>query len=107
MSEELTKENLLKKIEESSFYFGEMSEDLKKDFDVAKALINKNGYGGFDKIDESFKNNKELLMLAYQSDTGGYNSNASKEDYVPQQFMNDVEVICAAVKSGAIVLYCC
>lgn len=100
MSEELTKENLLKKIEESSFYFGEMSEDLKKDFDVAKALINKNGYGGFDKIDESFKNNKELLMLAYQSDTGGYNANASKEDYVPQQFMNDVEVICAAVKAG-------
>jgi len=100
MSEELTKENLLKKIEESSFYFGEISEDLKKDIDVAKALIEKNGYGSFDKIDESFKKNKELLILAYQRDTGGYNSNASNDDYVPQEFMNDVEVLCAAVKSG-------
>ena len=100
MSEELTKENLLKKIEENSFYFGEISEDLKKDIDVAKALIEKNGYGSFDKIDESFKKNKELLILAYQRDTGGYNSNASNDDYVPQEFMNDVEVLCAAVKSG-------
>ena len=87
MSEELIKENLLKKIEESSFYFGEISEDLKKDIDVAKALIEKNGYGSFDKIDESFKKNKELLILAYQRDTGGYNSNASNDDYVPQEFI--------------------
>ena len=100
MSEEFTKESLLKKIEESSFYFGEISEDLKKDIDVAKALIQKNGYGGFDNIDASFKKNKELLILAYQHDTGGYNPNASNDDYVPQEFMKDIEVLCAAVKSG-------
>ena len=100
MSASQTKEGLIKEINESSFFFGEISDELKKDIDIAKALIKNNGSSGFDKIDPSFKTNKEILLLAYENDGGGYNSNASKEDYVPSEMINDVEIVSAAVKAG-------
>ena len=100
MSDQKEKENLLKEINESSFFYGEISDELKKDIDIAKAIIKNNGSGGFDKIDPSFKTDKEIILLAYEKDSDGYNSNASNEDYVPKEFVNDVEVISAAVKAG-------
>ena len=59
-----------------------------------------NGSDGFDKIDHSFKVNKEILLLAYEQDNSGWNSYASKENYVPEEFINDVEIVSAAVKAG-------
>ena len=100
MSTSQTKEGLIKEINESSFFFGEISDELKKDIDVAKALIKNNGSGGFDQIDSSFKTNKEILLLAYENDPDGWNPNASKEDFVPKEFINDIEIICAALKAG-------
>ena len=61
MSDQKEKENLLKEINESSFFYGEISDELKKDIDIAKAIIKNNGSGGFDKIDPSFKSDKEIL----------------------------------------------
>ena len=100
MSKSQTKESLIKEINESSFFYGEISDELRKDIDVAKALIKNNGSGGFDKIDPSFKANREIILLAYENDDSGWNSHASKEDYVPKEFINDVEVVSAAVKGG-------
>ena len=101
MSENQIKESLLKKIRESSYFHGEeLSDEFKKDPDIARAIIEKNGYGGFDRIDGSFKLKKEFLILAYNQDNDGYNSNASKENYVPREFLNDAEVVSAAVRSG-------
>ena len=100
MSKSQTKESLIKEINESSFFYGEISDELRKDTDVAKALIKNNGSGGFDKIDPSFKANREIILLAYENDDSGWNSHASKEDYVPKEFINDVEVVSAAVKGG-------
>ena len=51
MSTPQTKESLIKKINESSYFYEEVSDELKKDIDVAKAIIKKQGSGGFDKID--------------------------------------------------------
>ena len=100
MSTSQTKESLIKEINESSFFFGEISDELKKDVDIAKALIKNQGSSGFDKIDPSFKADREIILLAYENDDSGWNSHASKEDYVPKEFINDVEVISAAVKAG-------
>jgi len=101
MSTSKTKEDLIKQINESSYFFDKIEVDeLKKDLDIARAIITKNGSGGFDQIDSSFKTNKEILLLAYKNDGDGYNSNASNKDYVPSALMNDVEVISAAVKAG-------
>ena len=100
MSKSQTKESLIKEINESSFFYGEISDELRKDIDVAKALIKNNGSGGFDKIDPSFKADREIILLAYENDDSGWNSHASKEDYVPKEFINDVEVVSAAVKGG-------
>ena len=100
MSTSQTKEDLIKEINESSFFYGEISDELKKDTDIARTLIKKNGSDGFDKIDHSFKVNKEILLLAYEQDNSGWNSYASKENYVPEEFINDVEIVSAAVKAG-------
>ena len=101
MSTSKSKEDLIEQINESSYFFDNIEdEELKKDLDIARAIITKNGSGGFDQIDSSFKTNKEILLLAYINDGDGYNSNASNEDYVPSALMNDVEVISAAVKAG-------
>ena len=100
MSTSQTKESLIKEINESSFFFGEISDELKKDVDIARALIKNQGSSGFDKIDPSFKADREIILIAYESDDSGWNSHASKEDYVPKEFINDVEVISAAVKAG-------
>tara|TARA_B100000989_G_C19524076_1_gene465821 strand:- start:1512 stop:2954 length:1443 start_codon:yes stop_codon:yes gene_type:complete len=100
MSDQKEKENLLKEINKSSFFYGEISDELKKDIDIAKALIKNIGSGGFDKIDPSFKTYKEIILLAYIKDSDSYNSNASNENYVPKEFINDVEIISAAVKAG-------
>jgi hypothetical protein len=100
MSKLQTKESLIKEINESSFFYGEISDKLKKDIDIAKALIKNVGSSGFDKIDPSFKANREIILLAYEKDDSGWNSHASKEDYVPKEFINDVEVVSAAVKAG-------
>ena len=100
MSTSQTKESLIKEINESSFFFGEISDELKKDVDIARALIKNQGSSGFDKIDPSFKADREIILIAYENDDSGWNSHASKEDYVPKEFINDVEVISAAVKAG-------
>jgi len=100
MSTSQAKEDLIKEINESSFFYGEISDELKKDTDIARTLIKKNGSDGFDKIDHSFKVNKEILLLAYEQDNSGWNSYASKENYVPEEFINDVEIVSAAVKAG-------
>jgi len=109
----LNKEEAIKKIAEDdfSFIFNDLNEDVKKDRDVIKAVISKDGTGAFQDeedadgnfaigyLNPSLKEDKELLLLAYESDANGGLVSPEKK-YVPEKFQKDEQVILSAVKAG-------
>ena len=76
----------------ASFCINYASETLKKDRELTKKILSKDGIS-LEYVDEEFKNDKELVLLAI-------NENAMSLQYASPKLQNDKTVVLAAVKKN-------